>query len=171
MATQAWPESGMRLASVAVWILLSLLGSSQSWASTDGKLQLATDLKADADEARRLGVPILLFYSLKGCPYCEVIRASHLLPMQAEPKRRVLMRQINLQDGTALRDFSGKATSHREYSQGQKINFAPVVTLVNGEGRVLVDPLKGAMLPDFYGAHLDDAIAQAGTLLKEPAKK
>ncbi len=161
----------MRLASVVVWLFLALLASSPSSAGTDGKLPLATDLKADADEARRLGVPILLFYSLKGCPYCEVIRASHLLPMQGEAKRRVLIRQINLQDASALRDFSSRATTHREYSQAQKINFAPVVTLVNGEGRALVDPLKGAMLPDFYGAHLDDAIVQAGTLLKASAQK
>jgi len=160
----------MRLPLAVAWLALALMACMPAWANTDGKLTPAVDLKADGDEASRLGVPILLFYSLKGCPYCEVIRASHLLPMQGEAKRRVLIRQINLQDGAALRDFAGRATTHREYSQGQKINFAPLVMLVDGEGRALTEPLKGAMLPDFYGAHLDDAIAQAAAALQRPRK-
>jgi len=160
----------MRLPLAAAWFVLGLFVCAPAWANTDGKLTPAVDLKVDADEARRLGVPILLFYSLKGCPYCEVIRASHLLPMQGEAKRRVLIRQINLQDGATLRDFAGRATTHREYSQAQKVNFAPLVMLVNGEGRALTEPLKGAMLSDFYGAHLEDAIAQATAALQRPRK-
>ena len=151
-------------------VLLAALAAAPTWANTDGKLPMAADLKADAVEARKLGVPILLFYSLKGCPYCEVIRASHLLPMQGGTPQRVLIRQINLQESMPLKDFAGRTTTHREYSQGQRINFAPVVTLVDGEGRALVEPLKGAMLPDFYGAHLDDAISQATSKLKLPQK-
>jgi thioredoxin-related protein len=137
-------------------------------ASTDGKLPKAVDLQADAMESKRLGVPILLFFSLKGCPYCEVIRASHLVPMQAETKPRVLIRQINLQDDSSMRGFDGRMTKHREYSQSRKINFAPVVALVDGEGNALAEPLKGAMLPDFYGAHLEDAITQATAAMRQP---
>lgn len=161
----------MRLPAFFATLLLALLASAPVSASTDGKLPLAVDLRADAAEARRIGVPILVFYSLKGCPYCEVIRASHLLPMHGERTRRVLIRQINLQDNATLIDFNGQATTHREYSQARKISFAPVVTLVDGEGRALAEPLKGAMLPDFYGAHLDDAITQATAALKQAARK
>lgn len=162
-----------RLRIFALWVG-TLCAAAVSHASTDGQLAPATDLRADADLARKQGIPILLFYSLKGCPYCEVIRASHLLPMQREAataKPRVLIRQVNLQDPAVLRDFAGRATTHREYSQAQKISFAPVVTLVDGEGRALVEPLKGAMLPDFYGAHLDDAITQATARLAGSAKE
>lgn len=153
---------------------MALTFAAAAQAGTDGQLKLAADLRTDAETAGKQGIPILLFYSLKGCPYCEVIRASHLLPMQrdaATTKPRVIIRQVNLQDGAALRDFAGRMTTHREYSQAQKISFAPVVTLVDGEGRALVDPLKGAMLPDFYGAHLDDAILAATARLAASTKE
>lgn len=162
----------LRLRIFALWIA-ALCFAAAAHAGTDGQLTLAADLRADAETARKQAIPILLFYSLKGCPYCEVIRASHLLPMQREAattKPRVIIRQVNLQDPATLRDFAGRATTHREYSQAQKISFAPVVTLVDGEGRALAEPLKGAMLPDFYGAHLDDAIAQATAALKSTRK-
>lgn len=161
-----------RLRMFALWVA-ALCFAAAACAGTDGQVTLAADLRKDAETARKQGVPILLFYSLKGCPYCEVIRTSHLLPMQREAtadRTRVIIRQINLQDGTPLRDFAGRTTTHREYSQAQKISFAPVVTLVDGDGKALADPLKGAMLPDFYGAHLDDAIALATDALKERRK-
>lgn len=164
----------MRLSVAALWIATCLLMSMTvlpAWAGTDGKLALATDLKADSGEARKLGVPLLIFYSLKGCPYCEVIRSRHLLPMQGETSRRVIIRQINLQDASPMRDFAGRMTTHREYSQAQKVSFAPLVTLVDGEGRALAEPLKGAMLPDFYGAHLDDAINEATAKLRQNGRK
>lgn len=162
-----------RLRIFALWVV-ALSFAAAAHAGTDGQLTLAADLRADAETSRKQGIPILLFYSLKGCPYCEVIRASHLLPMQrdaATTKPRVIIRQVNLQDSAALRDFAGRMTTHREYSQAQKISFAPVVTLVDGEGRALAEPLKGAMLPDFYGAHLDDAITEATSRLAASAKE
>ena len=154
-----------------VLLLLSSLLASSAAANTDGKLQPAADLQADAREARRSGIPLLIFYSLKGCPYCEVIRASHLLPMQGERPAKVVIRQVNLTDATPLRDFAGRLTTHREYSRAQQITFAPVVLLVDDNGKSLVEPLKGAMLPDFYGAFLDEAITAAtARLRKEKAR-
>lgn len=153
--------------SAALFLLLTSLMTASAMANTDGKLKVAADLQADAKAASRLGIPILIFYSLKGCPYCEVIRASHLLAMQGERPARVVIRQINLMEETQLRDFTGRATTHREYSQAQQITFAPVVLLVDERGKSLVEPLKGAMLPDFYGAFLDEAVTSATAMIRK----
>ena len=80
---------------------------------------------------------------------------------------KVVIRQVNLTDATPLRDFAGQVTTHREYSRAQQITFAPVVLLVDDTGKSLVEPLKGAMLSDFYGAFLDEAITSATARLKK----
>ena len=41
------------------------------------------------------------------------------------------------------------------------MRFAPVVAFWDGEGKSLAEPIKGMLLPDFYGAYLEDAIVSA----------
>ena len=60
---------------------LALLGARASRADEAPDLPLATNLRTDAAEAGRRKVPILLLYSLAGCPYCDQVRRSFLLPM------------------------------------------------------------------------------------------
>jgi len=126
----------------------------------------AQDFQSDARESAKKGLPILILYSLPGCPSCEVIRRSHLLPMIREGKAQVIVRQVDLNSPKALKDFNGRITTHGDYAQGQGIRFAPIVKLVGPDGNELTDSLTGTLLPDFYAAYLDDAIAAARAKLK-----
>ena len=54
-----------------------------------------------------------------------------------------------------------QGTTHAAVARAHDVRFAPVVAFWDGEGRPLAEPLKGMLLPDFYGAYLDDAIASA----------
>jgi len=130
-------------------------------AAAETTLTKASDLVADAALARKAGIPIVILYSLPGCPYCETIRASHLAPLAAETPQRAIVRQIDLGAATSLTGFDGALTSHGEFVRRQSIKFAPVVQFFNSDGKRLGEPLVGSMLPDFYGAYLADALNAA----------
>jgi thioredoxin-related protein len=130
-------------------------------AFAESTLTKATDLQADAAAARKAGVPMLVLYSLPGCPYCEAIRRSHLTPLAAEVPPKAIIRQIDLQSVAALRGFDGKPTTHAEFVRARGIKFAPVVSFFGSDGQPISESLVGTMLPDFYGAYLADALSNA----------
>ncbi len=129
-------------------------------------LPAAVDLAADARMAAAQGIPVLILYSLPGCPYCEAIRRSHLLPMLSEVPPRALLRQIDIDSNQMLKDFQGKALSHEAFASREGVALTPVVAFYGPEGKAAADRLIGAMLPDFYGSYLDDALAKAAAEIR-----
>ena len=126
-------------------------------------MPLARDLRADGEAARRKGIPILVLFNLPGCPYCNVVRRSHLLPMLADPvaSKRAILRQVNVGGAQALVDFAGANTAHGEFAQTNGIRLAPVVAFFDGRGRKAADSLTGMLLPDFYAYYLESALEAA----------
>jgi thioredoxin-related protein len=123
----------------------------------------ARDLAADAKLAASAGVPLIVMVSLPGCPHCEVVRRSHLLPLlrDAAAPRRPLIRQVEMNGQGMLRDFSGRATTHAIFASRYHVKIAPVVMFFDAEGELISQPLVGSMIPDFYGAYFDAAFAEA----------
>ncbi|MEO6659296.1 MAG: thioredoxin fold domain-containing protein [Burkholderiaceae bacterium] len=110
------------------------------------------------------GRPLVLLISLPSCPYCERIRRSHLLPLQAELGDGVF--QIDLGSTRALVDFDGTTRSHAAVARAWKANFAPSVLFFDARGTELAERLVGAGLPDFYGAYLDQRLETARRALR-----
>lgn len=144
--------------------------------SAESSLPAATDLRADARNAERSGFPLIVLVSLAGCPHCEVVRRSHLLPLlrgDAVP-RKPIIRQIEMNGRNLLRDFVGKEISHAEFAKNHGARIAPVVFFFNAKGESLTGPLIGAMIPDFYGAYFDAALSEAQSKLhpapREPSR-
>ncbi len=126
----------------------------------------ASDLVADAKLAASTGVPLILLVSLPGCPHCEVVRRSHLLPLLRFPRtgpatKKPVIRQIEMNGKDIMRDFSGRTTTHADFASRYKIRIAPVVMFLDADGKMLAGPLVGSMIPDFYGAYFDAALAEA----------
>jgi len=140
-------------------------------AFAESTLTKATDLQADANAARKSGIPILILYSLPGCPHCEAIRRSHLTPLAAEVPPKAIIRQIDLQSLAKLRGFDGKVVHHEDVVRTQSIKFAPVVVFYDADGKRLGEPLVGSMLPDFYGAYLADGLAAATSAIRSGKAK
>ena len=157
-----------KISRVAAVLLVAVMGfaAARGFAAPPEQLTLARDFQADAKESVQKSMPILILYSLPGCPYCEVIRRSHLLPMVKEGNAQVIVRQVDLSSPKPLKDFDGSITSHGQYAERQGIRFAPIVKLVGPGGEELAPALTGALLPDFYAAYLDDAISAARAKLK-----
>ena len=127
----------------------------------------ARDLAADAKLVASGGVPLIVMVSLPGCPHCEVVRRSHLLPLLNDrtATRKPLIRQVEMNGQGTLKDFSGRATTHAEFASRYKINIAPVVMFFGATGEMISEPLVGSMIPDYYGAYFDAALTEARSKL------
>ena len=152
-------------------LLVSLCFSSASFG--ESSLPAATDLRADARNAKRSGFPLIVVVSLAGCPHCEVVRRSHLLPLLREEVQppKPIIRQIEINGRDFLRDFAGKEITHAQFAKTYGARIAPVVFFFNAEGESLAGPLIGAMIPDFYGAYFDAALSEAQSKVRPPPRE
>ena len=155
------PLSRCRIAGLMTLVMILLMCPVASAAETS--LPHAQDLQADIRHAELTGLPLIVMISLRGCPHCEVIRRTHLLPLLRGGQARGIphIRQIEINGKLVMRDFDGRAITHAGFARTYKIKVAPVVMFFGAKGEMLAEPLVGAMIPDFYGAHFDAALAEA----------
>jgi thioredoxin-related protein len=116
-------------------------------------------LQDSARDAAAKGEPLVLLVSLPGCPYCELVRRSYLLPMRAEGLQAF---QINVTDNRQpVRDFAGAVSSGAALAREWKATFTPTVLFFDARGHEIAQRLVGVAVPDFYGAYLDAELANA----------
>lgn len=142
----------------------ALLAIAPAWAQNPPH---AKDLAREA-AALAAHQPLLIFFTLKGCPYCEHARRQYLGPMSTEPhwSGRARIREVAIESN--LRDFSGASISGRDLARSYGIRVYPTVIAVGRDGRPLADALVGFGVPDFYGASLADRIDIATRRLRSP---
>lgn len=141
-------------------LALAALATPAAGAADDPDLPLATDLRADGRDAQARRIPLVVLFSIPGCPHCREVRRSHLRPLSRDPERAALaiVRQANVGGGENVVGFDGVATTHGALARAHGIRFAPVVAFWDGTGQVLAQSLNGMLLPDFYGAYLDQSL-------------
>jgi len=140
---------------------------ARAGADAAAEVPLAMDLGADGRLSRRRKIPIVILFSLPGCPYCEIVRRSHLNPMLRDPGQagRAIIRQIDVGSDLRITGFKGERTTHEAIARAHDVRSAPVVAFWDGAGQPVADPLKGMLLPDFYSAYLDAALETARSRL------
>lgn len=123
----------------------------------------ATDLAADAARSVVTGEAILVFYKSESCPYCRQVEELYLEPMQQRGSYagKLVVRVVDIDRGTPLRDFSGAATDHRRFARRQGASFTPLIQIYGADGAVLTPPLVGYTSADFYAGQLEDRIDHA----------
>lgn len=135
-------------------------------------IDVAQNLARSAQDADAAQVPLLVFFSQPGCPYCDEARRDYLGPLQSDPATRSTMRivEVDITSEARLADFSGRLTTHRAFARSKRIRFVPVVVFVGARGEALADPLVGLTVPGFYQSYLDRRIEQARSRLAALAK-
>lgn len=132
----------------------------------DSALPVPESLPAATDAAARLGEPLVLLMTLPGCPYCELVRRSYLLP--ARQNAGLQAWQLDVTNRTAaLLGFDGKPTTATLQTTAWKASFTPTVLFLGARGQELAERLVGIAVPDFYGAYLEDRLAAARKVLAE----
>lgn len=125
----------------------------------DSALPVPTSLPQAASAAAARGGPLVLLVSLPGCPFCELVRRSYLLPMRAEG---LAAWQLDITNrSTPLVAFDGKASNAAAQINAWKATFTPTVLFFGPKGQELAERLVGVAVPDFYGDYLDERLTTA----------
>ena len=132
----------------------------------DSALPVPASLPAAAEAAMRLGEPLVVLVTLPGCPYCELVRRSYLLPARQDAGLHAWQLDVSNRT-TALLGFDGKPTTAALQTAAWKASFTPTVLFMGARGQELAERLVGVAVPDFYGAYLEDRLAAARKVLAE----
>ena len=101
-----------------------------------------------------------MLISLPGCPFCELVRRSYLLPARLNDGLQAW--QLDVTDkSTPLTGFDGQPTTAALQAKAWKASFTPTVLFLSGQGQELAERLVGIAVPDFYGAYLEQRLATA----------
>jgi len=121
-------------------------------------------LRGAAQAAAARGEPLVVMTTLTGCPYCDLVRNHHLLPMRREGKVQAV--QIDIRDRSSnLQGFRGENTTPAEQARQWNARFAPTVLFLGPDGQELAERLVGVAVPDFYGDYLDARLKEARSKL------
>jgi thioredoxin-related protein len=117
-----------------------------------------------AQQASRAGQPLVVMVSLPGCPWCELLRRSYLLPMAAEglPAFEFMVNDRS----TGLRDFQGQRTTAEAFARKLNIQTTPTVLFFNAQGQEIAQRIEGVASVDFIGAVIDERLSTARERLK-----
>lgn len=156
----------------ALHFCAAILACAVSQTAAAQAIRMAQDLADSARDAAAARVPLLVFFSQPGCPYCDLARRDYLGPMNVDPASRDTQRmvEVDITSESPLRDFAGRKTTHRAFAQAQKIRFVPVVSFLGAHGEPLAPDLVGLTVPGFYQSYLDRRIEQARDRLAAPAR-
>jgi len=150
--------------------LLLLIVACSSAVPAAAQLVRADDLAQLAAEGRSKRIPVLIAFMQQSCPYCATSRRDHLIPMQNDPqwRDRVLIREIDVDRDTPLRDFSGAATTHRAFARSLKVRKVPTLIVFDGAGQPVAQPLVGLALEDYYRLYIEQLIEAGLTRMRNP---
>lgn len=124
-----------------------------------------TSLRGSAQAAVARGEPLVVMTTLSGCPYCDLVRNHHLLPMLRQGQLHAV--QLDVRDRTSnLQAFDGSMTTPAEQTRAWNARFAPTVLFLGAKGEELAERLVGVAVPDFYGEYLDARLQQARARLR-----
>jgi thioredoxin-related protein len=128
-------------------------------------LPTPTSLRGSALAAVARGEPLVVMTTLAGCPYCDLVRNHHLLPMLRQGQLHAV--QLDVRDRTSnLQGFDGSMTTPAEQAKAWKARFAPTMLFLGAKGEELAERLVGVAVPDFYGEYLDARLQQARARLR-----
>jgi hypothetical protein len=109
--------------------------------------------------AAAAGQPLVVMTTLRGCPYCDLIRGSYLGPMLRNGQVHAI--QLDIRDRNAiLQGFAGRTTPMAQ-AKAWKATFAPTVLFLGPRGEELAERLVGVAVPDLYGGFLDARLSEA----------
>jgi thioredoxin-related protein len=133
--------------------------------AAETSLPVTASLRESLQQALQRKQPLVVMVSLHGCPFCKVVRENYLMPMQREGLPVV---QLNMRSAQAITDFDGSAQTQDGLIRKWGVQLAPTVLFFGPQGKEVASRLKGAYLADFYGAYLDEQLAQARQATARP---
>ena len=108
----------------------------------------------------------MVMTTLAGCPYCDVVRQHHLLPLLRASQIQVI--QLDMTDRRSpLTNPEGRTTTPAQQVQQWGAKLAPTLLFLGPGGEELAERLVGMPLPEFYATYLNDRLAEARLRLRK----
>jgi thioredoxin-related protein len=143
---------------------------AQQPAAGAGHLETIDDLRPLLAQVRARRAPLLVLFSTPGCPFCLEVRRNYLAPRVAEqaakPAPTLLVREVDITSQAVLTDAQGRRMTQAEFASRFAVRVVPVVALLDGQGRLLGDPIVGIDRSGFYETYLTRAIEAAERRLR-----
>lgn len=127
-------------------------------------LPLSVSLHDELVAALARRQPLVVLVSLDGCPFCKEARQNYLRPLAEQQGQPVV--QVDMRSRQPLRDFRGVSLTHDELVRHWGIRIAPTVLFFGRDGAEVAERMVGGYIPDFYGAYLEQRLAQARAALR-----
>lgn len=123
----------------------------------------AINLQNDGIFAQEKGIPVLLEFTMHGCPFCEEVENEVLRPMliSGDYDNKVMVRNVMIDEDTVITDFNGEEITYEELASRYNVFVTPTLVLVHGDGKSMDIEMVGVTTIDFYAAYLDQAIDEA----------
>lgn len=119
------------------------------------------DLQSLTQQMRRERIPLLLFFSTAGCPFCIEVRRNYLAPRLKEVSGRLLIREVEILGRRSIVGLDGARLTEADLAARFGVRMVPVVQLVDASLAPLAKPLVGIDSAGFYEAYLSAAIEEA----------
>ncbi len=152
-----------QLSTLLLLLPVSVSGDSQV------RLVEAKNLAADARLARSGEMPILLLVSQDDCPFCTQIKREILHPMiiSGEYKGRLLMREIFIDFGSRVINFTGNERNSSQFTGSYGVYLTPTLLFLGPDGKELAERIVGIQTPEMFFYYVDNAIQEAITALRK----
>ena len=146
-----------------VFLLVTSGAETRAQETGAGKITQAESLESDGQEARKRGLPVVVFISQHGCQYCAALRRNVLHPMirTGDSEKRMILREVSLDAGFELVDFAGAATTGREFAGRYGATITPTLLFLDAAGEELAERRVGIGNIEYYTHYLDRSLASA----------
>lgn len=142
------------------WLGVALLCAAQLPVNAaQDALPAAKSLPDELALALKGGGPLVVMVSLDGCPFCKTVRQNYLSPLRTQEGLVVV--QVDMRSAAPVRDFTAVTRTHDQLVRAWGVTMAPTLLFFGPAGAQVAPPLVGVSSPDYYGAFLDDRLAQA----------
>lgn len=147
---------------------LAALAPAAAWSQRKpeaAELPRIDDLRSLTAQMRRERIPLLLFFSTAGCPFCIEVRRNYLVPRLKE-SAGLLIREVEIVSRRSFAGLDGAAQSEAELASRFSVRMVPVVQLVDASLAPIGKPLVGIDASGFYDSYLSSAIDEAQRLMR-----
>ncbi|MBF0218018.1 MAG: thioredoxin fold domain-containing protein [Gammaproteobacteria bacterium] len=160
----------------AIAVLTTLLYSASPMAWGDAlsghlpQIHNLAEVGKSAAEHPAGKLPIMLYFSAPGCPYCLRMEEMFLNPMYASGRyqQQIVMVMISLGDQRQFIAFNGENTTINALRQQYQIRVTPTIVIVDSHGETLTEPTIGVINPDYFVTELEEKFTAALTKVRQP---
>lgn len=153
-------------------LLLGPLGAfvpMAAWPQRRGdavELPRIDDLRSLVAQMRRERIPLLLFFSTAGCPFCIEVRRNYLAPRLKDGDGGLLIREVEIVSRRSFTGADGAPQTEAELASRFGVRMVPVVQLVDASLAPIGRPLVGIDASGFYDGYLSAAIDEAQRVMR-----